>query len=281
MSDVNPEAVACSKLREYLLQYLPGKVDDLNALRFGTLRSASPGPWEILPFATLYLGTSRTGTLTAVTLPEGPAIAANAIALVINTAALGITAFADADGRLVLQSSTSVYSEPSAVVVGNGGSGNSVFGWPVEGCYDVKSVIGTPTWNSIMDGWPVSVPDAKTMAFILGDRDVTPLGGFRRDEYLVTIDCSIWNVDPAAQGHRTREAIQTCVQAVREVLESDDGRRLGDNTGVIQHLEIGRVRVRGIPFSAFDEQRRLLGPPSDVASMQVRVKVFARPDAAP
>lgn len=280
MSEVNPEAIACSMLREYLLAYMPLRLADINSARRATVKSATLGPWAISS-GQLTLATARGAAGSAVTLPTGPAVSAATIAAAITTAAIGVDAYGDSAGRLVLLSGDDVTSTGSSALVVLPGASNFLFGWPAEGCHDVRGLINEPTWKSVMDGWPVGIPDAKTMSIILGDRDTTPLGGYRRDEYLVTVELAVWNVDAAVTGHRTREAIQACVQCVREVLESDEGRRLGDVTGVIQHVSVGRVRVRGMPFSAFDEQRRLIGPPSDVASMQVQVKVFARPDVAP
>lgn len=282
MSDVNPEAVACRMLREYLLAEVPTRLATINGNRYAQVKSTTPGSWDIFAGAALTLGDSRTGAGVQVTLPDGSGITVNQVALAINLAGAGVFAGADAAGRLVVTSGTGVLGgDGTSACVVHPDSGNSIFGWLAEGVHDVRGVIAPPTWRSVMDGWPVAVPDAKTMAIIIGDRETTPLGGFRRDEYLVTARVEVWNVDGAVSGHRTRESIQACVQCVREVLESDEGRRLGDASGIIQHVSVGRVLVKGVPYAAYDEQRRLLGPPSDVARMDVQMKVFMRPDAAP
>ena len=120
------------------------------------------------------------------------------------------------------------------------------------------------------------------MVVVLGDRDTAPLGGYRRDEYLVTVAVAVWAIEPTSQAHRSRDFISSAVRAVREVLESDDGRTLGrGSAGDIQHTSVSKTRVRGMPFRIADESKRLVGPAADVADITVQLKVFQRPPQAP
>lgn len=281
MSDVRPAALACEALREYLLRYLPSRVATLNAARAAVLKSSLVGPFTISS-GSLLLGATRPAS-TSVTLPTGAAVTASAIATAINAAVSGITASADTDGRLVLTADDAPTEGTASAVAVGASSANTIFGWDDGGVFEVRSALTAPNYKGVMDGFPASLPDyGRSFCVIIEDRESVPLGGYRRDMHTVTMGLSVWAVDRNVQVHRSREYVQAAVQAVLEVLTSDDGRTLGRATqGDIEHLEVTRVRVRGMPFQAFDEAKRPLGPPADVAAMTVSVKVFARPDAAP
>ncbi len=282
MSDVRPSALACEALREYLLQHLPARVATLNAARFATVKAGLAGPY-VIASGSLMLGTSRPAT-TSVTLPTGGAVTATTVAAAINAAVSGVTASADTAGRLVLTADVApTEGVASAVCVGPSTVGNPIFGWDTDGAYEVRSALLAPSWKGVLDGFPVALPDfGRSFCVILEDREDVPLGGYRRDMHTVTIGLSVWATDRNVQAHRSREYIQAAVQAVREVLTSDEGRTLGRAAlGDVQHVEVSRAKVRGMPFQAFDEAKRPLGAPADVAAMSVSVKVFARPDAAP
>lgn len=285
MSDVNPEALACEKLREYLLRYLPSRVTTVNAARAAVLRAPKAGPYVVQVGDELSVR-SASGAA-AVVLPDGVAVSASDIATAINAAPVpGITASADTEGRLVLTATAApsgTTTSVAAVTESSSTDCNAIFGWPSGGFAVRRSPLAAPNANGVMDGWPVTVPDmSQSFVVVLGDRDTQPLGGFRRDMYTVTVELAVWAVEPTSQGHRSRDFIQSAVRCVREVLESDDGRTLGrGSSGDIQHVSIGRVRVRGMPFQVFDESKRLIGPAADVASMQVQMKVFRRPDTTP
>lgn len=280
----SPNAIAATALREYLLRYLPARVTALNLTRAAVLKSGLVGPFAISS-GTLSIGATRDGG-TSVTLPTGGAVTAAAIAVAINaTPVAGVTASADSDGRLVLTSATTPTGDTLSVVgVGGGNTNNLLFGWEANGAHVVRAALEAPLYAGVADGLPVGLPDfgRGRFAVVIEDRSETPLGGFRRDEHTVTLALSVWAVDKAVGVHRSREYIQAAAQAVRDVLEADDGRTLGRAAvGDVQHVSITAEKIRGTPFQAFDETRRPLGPPADVASMTVQVKVFQRPLAAP
>jgi hypothetical protein len=279
---VQPTRLAASALRDYLLRYLPAKVTQLNALRGAVLKSPAVGPWNISS-GSLALATAREGAVTTVTLPTGAAVTAAQVVTAINAAPVpGLTASADGDGRLVLTAAAPTEGVQSVARV-TAGASNALFGWPQEGAYETTTALTAPTHKGVLDGWPVSLPDmGRTFAVIIGDRDAVPLGGVRRDEHTVTLDVAVWVADRAAGGHRSRETLESCARAVHELLTSDDGRTLGRaRVGDVIHTDVTRMRIKGMPFQAFDESKRPVGGPTEVASLTVTVKVFHRPSITP
>jgi lysophospholipase L1-like esterase len=276
---IQPEALAARALRDYLLRWLPAKVAQLNALRGAVVKSAAVGPLTIASGA-LVLASAREGATTSVTLPTGTVTAA-AIATAINAAAVpGVTASADGEGRLVLTGAAPTEGVLSCVSV-RAAANNLLFGWPEEGCYDVVPAITAPTFKGVMDGGPATIPDfGRTFAVVIGDRSAVEVGGSRADMHAVTLDVSVWVADRASGGHRTRETLQACVRAVRELLDSDDGRTLGRGTvGDILRVQTA-AKLKGTPFQVFD-QAKVLVASGEVASLTVTVKTFHRPSLVP
>lgn len=279
---VQPTRLAASALRDYLLRYLPAKVAQLNALRGAVLKSPAVGPWNISS-GSLALATAREGVVTSVTLPTGAAVTAAQVAAAINAAPVpGLTASADGDGRLILTAAAPTEGVQSVARVAAGAS-NALFGWPQEGAYETTTALTAPTHKGVLDGWPASLPDmGRTFAVIIGDREAVPLGASRRDEHTVTLDVNVWVADRIAGGHRSRETLESCVRAVHELLTSDDGRTLGRaRVGDIIHVEVSRLRIQGMPFQAFDEAKRPVGGPTEVAKLAVTVKTYHRPSITP
>lgn len=276
---IQPEALAARALREYLLRWLPAKTAQINALRAAVVKSAAVGPFTIAS-GTLVLASAREGNATTVTLPTGTVTAAQ-VASAINAAAVpGVTASADGDGRVVLTAAAPTEGVLSCVSVRGTGTGNALFGWPAEGCYDVESALTAPTWKGVMDGMPATLPDfGRTYAVVIGDRSAvgdTP----RKDMHTVTLDVSIWVADRGEGQHRTRELLQSAVRCVRELLDSDDGRTLGRGTvGDIIRCSTA-AKMKGAPYQVFDEGKRLVGS-GEVASLTVTVRTFHRPSLVP
>ena len=112
---------------------------------------------------------------------------------------------------------------------------------------------------------------------VVGNRTVKPTHpGIRRDTYLVTMTVHILRPMSAhAPPHRTREAIASCVRAVRELVEADDGRYLGRQAfGDVQLATIEGVTIEGAVRDFKDVPSVLF----DVASLTLNVRVFQRPD---
>jgi hypothetical protein len=141
--------------------------------------------------------------------------------------------------------------------------------------------ITAPTFKGVMDGGPATIPDfGRTFAIVIGDRSAVEAGGPRTDMHAVTLDVSVWVADRASGGHRTRETLQACVRAVRELLDSDDGRTLGRGTvGDILRVQTA-AKLKGTPFQVFDAQKVLVAS-GEVASLTVTVKTFHRPSLVP
>ena len=283
MSDVNPEQLACEKLRDYLLRCLPSRIATINATRAAVLKAAKAGPYD-LPVGTLAVRSAAGDT--TLTVSDGTISAVDLATEINSQSPAGLVASADDEGRLVLTATTApsgTTTSVAAVTEASGADMNAAFGWPSSGFAVRRSPLAAPNAAGVMDGWPIGIPDmSQSMVVVLGDRDTAPLGGYRRDEYLVTVAVAVWAIEPTSQAHRSRDFISSAVRAVREVLESDDGRTLGrGSAGDIQHTSVSKTRVRGMPFRIADESKRLVGPAADVADITVQLKVFQRPPQAP
>ncbi len=285
---LNPEGLATRHLLDYLRLYLPRKMVELNSLRAAVMMTPGIGTgtqigWTITTGMKLAIATSRSGSGTLVTLPVGAAVTASTIATAINAAPVaGITASADDDGRLVLTSTTAPSASGDSVVVvaKDTTGGNAALGFDPGGEHVSTSYISPPTWRSVMDGYPVAAPDAKAgMWVIIGDRDSKPWPGpgpdIRRNETDVAFVLEIFRPEANKAPHRSRDAIQTCVRAVREVLQSVDGRQLGrGQVRDIIRVDVLGVRVGGRPFSFSNrESPNVL---CDVAAITINVRVFQR-----
>lgn len=280
---VAPDALAVQALREYLLRYLPAKVAQLNTLRAATLKSALVEPFTIPSGAVLRLSaTSQEVAPTDVALTAGVRTSAQVAADVTAAAVPGLTASSDEAGRLVLTADAAPASgAPSVVVVardsGRTGS-NEAFGWADGGEHSEVPALVAPSWRGVCDGQPLTAPDmGQGFWVLLGNRTAKPTHpGIRRDTYTVTITTEVWRPFSAnAPPHRTREAISSCVRAVRELVESGDGRYLGrQGAGDVQLVTVADVTIADRP-RAFTEVPGVL---FDVARLTLNVRVFQRPD---
>lgn len=289
MGAVAPEALAISAAREYLLASLPAKVAALNLLRPAVLKSALIGPFTVPSGAVLKLSaSSQEATPTGVTLTSGTRTAAQVAADITAASVPGLTAGVDAAGRLTLtSSSTPAAGAPSVVVVArdsdadgaNATGSNAAFGWAEGGEHFEVPAIVAPSWRGVIDGKPLggAVDMGQGFWVMLGRRTVTPTHpGIRRDTFNVSVLVELWRPFSAnAPPHRSREPISACVRAVREVVESDDGRYLGRQwANDIQLTTIGTVTIDDGVFVAND----LPGVLFDIARLTLNVRVFQRPD---
>jgi hypothetical protein len=279
---LGPDALSVVALREYLLRYLPAKVAQLNGLRAATLRSALAEPFTVPAGAVLRLSsTSQEQAPTDVPLTSGTRTAAQ-VATDIGALVPGLTASADEAGRLLLtSSSTPAPGAPSVVVVardaGNTGS-NAAFGWSDGGEHYETAALTAPSWRGVVDGRPLTVPDmGQGFWLMLGNRTVRPTHpGIRRDTHTVAFACEVWRPFSAnAPPHRSREAISSCVRAVKELLEGGDGRYLGrQGAGDVQLVTVTDTTINGEPLTLTDSPGILF----DIARLTINVRVFQRPD---
>lgn len=282
-----PDAIAVDALILYLRRYLPAKVTALNALREAVLTSALAGPFTVPAGAVLRLAAgSHEATPTDVALTSGSRTAAQVAADIEAVGVPGLTASADDYGRLVLTADDApLEGAPSVVIVAQDVDGdglptgsNECFGWAEGGEHLETIALTAPSWRGVVDGLALTGPDmGQGFWVIIRNRSVRPTHpGIRRDTYLVTMTVDIWRPFSAhAPPHRSREAISSCVRAVRELVESDDGRYLGRQAfGDVQLTTVEAVSITGEPLVNV----AVPGVLFDVANLTLNVRVFQRPD---
>lgn len=283
---IAPEQVAIDAALDFFRRRLPAQVTSINATRFAVLKAALVGPYTVPVGAVLRLSdVSPQATPTSVVLPPGSRTAAD-LATEINTGPVaGILASADSDGRLVLTATAApAAGTPSVVVVsrdvvaGVATGSNAVFGWSEGGEHVAVPAIVAPSWRGVVDGRAITAPDMGGGFWLLmGNRSCVPDGpGIRKNQYVVTIQCELWRpFGASAVQHRTREAITSCVRAVREVVRSDTqgGPYLG-TTGEVQMARVDRVTISANTVKD-DAAPGLLW---DSATFTLTCRVFQRPD---
>lgn len=280
---VGPEALVVEALMAYLRRYLPSKCAALNILRPAILKSALSGPFTVAAGMKLRLSaTSQETSPTEVTLPTGSATATEIAAAINAVPVVGLTASADEVGRLILTSTaTPIPGAPSVVVVakdaGNTG-GNALFGWAIGGEHFESAALVAPSWRGVVDGRPITAPDmGQGFWVMLGNRTCKPTHpGMRRDTFLVSIATEVWRPFGAnAAPHRSREAISSCVRAVRELLLTVDGRYLGrQGAGDVQLADVTEASINGEPIRLSETPGILF----DIARLTLTVRVFQRPE---
>ena len=276
---VAPDALVVQALREYLLRYLPAKVAQINALRPAVLKSALAEPYTVPSGAVLQLSAAgHEAAPTAVPLTAGVRTSAQLVADVAAVAPPGLVASTDEAGRFVLTATAApTSSSPSLIRAAADTTGaNLALGWADGGEHVEMASLQAPSWRGIVDGRPLAVPDmGQGFWVLLGNRTVRPTHpGIRRDTWLVTFAVEVWRPF-SSDVHRSREAISSCVRAVRELLEAGDGRYLGrQGAGDVQLVTVGDVTINGDPL-AFQEVPGVL---FDLARLTLNVRVFQRPD---
>ncbi len=276
---VRVEQVAAEALRSWLLLKLPAKVAEVNATRAATLVSPWAGPYAIptaavgppvVAAAVLPIG-SAVGTYTGVPLTGGAARSATQVA-----ADIGALASVDTEDRLVLTAAAApTQGAASVMALGPDTTGaNSALGFHDGGERCVRSALVAPRSRDVLDGWPVSPDFGRCMSVVIGDRASSPLMPPHRHEQQVTLEVAVLWQEPNVVQHRSREAISACVRCVREVLQSDKGRTLGQPKLIILCIEQS-CTIAGVPCS-FSRP----GAPSplfDVAVMTLSLKVYEVP----
>lgn len=277
-----PESIVVDSGIEYLRRYLPAKVAQLNAVRGAVLKSALVEPFTIPTGAVLRLSSvSQEATPVSVALPTGSVTAA-ALVTAINAAPVpGLTASADSAGRLVLTAAAPATGAPSIALVardvGPTGS-NEAFGWSEGGEHVQTSALVSPTWRGVVDGRAMTAPDMGQGFWVLfGNRTCRPTyPGVRRDLHTVTVALEVWRpFSASAPPHRSREAITSCVRAVRELILPVDGRYLGrQGAGDVQLADISEAVIAGDPF----QLPEVPGVFFDWAKLTLTCRVFQRPE---
>lgn len=278
---VAPEAKVAQYLREWLLLQLPAKVTEVNGLRNPVVKSPRAGPYTVTNGMVLRVGKDPS-TLSNVTPTVGSQTAAQ-IAASINAVVAGI-ASSDSDGRVVLtgdppsSGATGIYvgqDNPGGAETGS----NALFGWNPGGEFQVCQPLEAPAGTGVCDGWPVVLDCGPGFWVIIGKRVGVPVqpGDVRRDQHLVAIELTLLLKETNIQNSRSREAIQSAVRCLREVLLTDRGRMLGrDGQGDVMKFEEKTCIIPGTPWMARDESGQVLGI-FDTATYAGSVRVFERP----
>jgi len=284
---IAPEQVAAEGLRDFLLLKLPAKCVEVNLSRAAVLRAPWAGPFTIGAGKTLGIGVTATDkTFRTVTLTAGAARTAADVAADINaTSGLAGTAVVDGAGRWFVTSPTPPSASTTSKVELRGGLGtdaNTVFGFDSVGAKEVRSAILPPFGTNVFDGWPITpvftgkAPSGSMLAIVIGERKSKPMqGGPRRDEHYVAMDLTLLRTENGGGPSRTREAIQSCVRCVREILLSDRtlGAEFAPKTGVtITFTEDTGAFISAKPISFTKD----FNPLYDTAVLQLAVRVFAR-----
>lgn len=257
--------------RDYLLRTLPAKVAALNTAAI--LRAPYAGPYVIAAGRTLTLNVG--GSDVPVALTSGTRTATQ-VAADINASITGL-ASEDLQGRLLLTSQAApsigtpsvirVQPDPSAAI-------NEVFGWERGGSWVVVSALAAPTYRAFCDGWPIhpSFGGPGVINIVIDDRRSAPTQpGPRHDEYIVDLDLVVFRADPDSY-QASKEGIHRAVQAVRELLLSDTGRRFGIEDTAIGLVEERGLTVKGAPISF----ENMPGIQYDAAVLRLGVRIFER-----
>jgi hypothetical protein len=286
MSGSSAETIAVGAFLDYLRRYLPAKVTALNALRVAVVKSALVEPFTLPAGSVLRLSAaSQEATPTSVTTPTGSVTAAALVAAINAVPVPNLTASADADGRLVLTSTVApVDGAPSVVVVARDTDGaaatgsNVALGWDEGGEHVETGALVSPKWRGVVDGRAITSPDmGQGFWVLLGNRTCRPTHpGLRRNTYQVSISTEIWRpFSSHAAPHRSREAISSCVRAVREIILATDGRYLGRQASGDVHLaDVSEAVVSGDPISL----QEVPGVMFDFARLTLTCRVFQRPE---
>ena len=281
---VKVEAIAAQALCEWLRMKLPAKVTELNAARKAQVKAAFAGPYSFsnLNNKLKVWVTGDPADSPTVTLSIGTLTAAQ-VASEINTAYGYSFGSADSDGRLILTAVQPPSSDPSAVFVHvpADSSANTVFGWEEGGVNDVKVALVAPSYRGVMDGFPQIFNSDCDFNIIVGDRSSRPIvPSARRDEHIVVLDIGIMNPAKQGEAHANREHLHACVQAIREVILTTEGRQLGRaGLGDIVFLEEVNCRVGGSPYKKFGDDGQVVGL-FDIAQMQLAIRVYERPPSS-
>jgi len=273
--------LAAGALRDWLLLKMPAKVATVNATRAAVLRAPWAGPYTVPSGGATFRirRTADTSTLVTVTVPDATPITATALAALFN-AAVGVTvATVDSAERLVLTSPTAPAADVPSVLVLEEASGNTMLGFSRGGARAQVSALIAPGFNDVMDGLPTGFDfvsrGAGTVVVIIGDRRFRPIDSNpRRNEVAVSLDVSVFRVEPISNVHRNREAIQAALACVHELVSTTDGRQLG-RVGEVIHCVANAGAVSGKPFSFGKKDSP--GPLFDAAAFVLDVKVFERP----
>lgn len=275
MSGTNPLGLAVEAMCDWLRLKLPGAVATVNSERAPRIRSLAE-TFNIGSSKTLKIHTSRTGTGTTVALTAGAARTAAQVAADITAAAPpGITATADAEGRVVLTGAAPTTTADSTVAVLTDTTGaNALFGWDAAGDFVTSVKLAAPAWRGVTDWWPPLPPDdSQGFWVVVAARGAAPTEGhsLNRNEWDVQLTLVVLKPELGQSPHRNREGLAAATRAVLDVLLSTRGRYLGrESNGDVLALEAAEQSIDG-RVVVFDEQPNIA---LTAAVVTVSLRVF-------
>jgi hypothetical protein len=272
------EQLVAQACRRYLLSALPAKVAEVNATRAPVLEAAYAGPYSVT--GTKVLSISKTGVDTGyvqtAALATGTRTAADIATEINATSGLAGVASADTDGRLLLTGSAPEDAANGIIAVK--GTAAGLFGW-ATGDRVVHSALVAPTYRGVADGVPLKPDMGPGIWIIIGKRSSVPVrrnnSTVRTFEYQVGLELGLMWREMNVQSHRSREAIQSCVRCVRELLLTQAGRQFGRaGVGDIVLVEEKTCTIEGVPYAFKGKD----APPGifDRALMMLSVRAFER-----
>jgi len=269
MATIDAPNIAASGLRSYLLRTLPAKVTAINLLRAPVLKSPLAGPFTLPVGGSISLRIAEGASTQSVSLTSGSRTAAQ-IATEIN-ATIASAASADAQGRLVLTGAAPTSTTPGVVEVSSSSTAAvmTALGFSPGGAKLVRSALGAPGLNGVLDGEFVPMDPGSGMAVVLGDRSVEPRSSNVRDDMRrVAFKVQVLAAEPSNNFDSFMELLNAATRCVREVLAED---RTLDSavflTEVTKETAIGRI---------FRFRDGLNYPLMGMADMAVRVHVWER-----
>ncbi len=289
---INPEAIAAKAMRDWLLWKLPASCVATNLTRAAVLRATTPGPYTVPAASSIsvsQVGKNDAGTACALTTGTRTA---TQCAADFNLAIPGI-ASVDADDFLVLTSTAPPSYVVATLAATNScvaivpGSSNSIFGWDLGGECFITTPVTPPGPQGVADGWPLGgwlnpsqLGKGRVCVTIGGRPGALTQNNPRRSEWDVTLDVAIFRSEPQQQVHQTREGINAALIAVRAVLQTDAGKRLGRtaNGDVMNCIELS-TNVSPLSFRATDSE----GKPQpggllfDAVNVKYLVRVYQTP----
>lgn len=273
---IRPEALAASVFRDYLLLALPQKLSALNATRLPVLKAPRAGPYDIPLGAKLVL---RMDALAfSVTLTPGTREATEVAADISASGFAG--ASVDYRGRLLLTGGPPVSGVSRLELASESEAGSvaglhAVFGFDAGGNRSLRTPVLPPTLRAVYDGFPVQAdfPGGGTLCVVLGDRRSAPQTNVRRDMHDVDLTVHLLRAEPLATTHASREGIQACLQAVRELIH--ESRTLDESETSDRHImltEVSESEVGGRPLVL----ENLPALYFDAAQLRLKVRVYER-----
>lgn len=290
MTNISPEATAAKALRDWLLWKLPASCVAVNLTRAATLRATQPGPYVIPVDAVLKVSVAdKAGATSSAPLTSGSRTATQ-VAADVNAIVPGLASVDSADHLLLTSTNapsfdSSLAHTVSVVAVGGDATGaNAALGWDVSGEHCITTPLVPPGLKGVANGFPLggffdpSQLGKGRVLVTIGERVGEMVDGNpRRFEWNVTLDVGIFRAEPQQVVWQTREHIEAALEAVRAVLVTDEGMRLGAPALGIMYGRIPSTRITGWSFKQQRAGESPAGAQFDGVSAKFLCRVYQAP----